>query len=211
MKRAFFSEVNKKEMSYFDTESDIYEQLVDLYQRLGGRSFTLQNNKDYHHNDTHRIAKLSGFNKHKLFKFFIKKALANGQYLEKYSNDVCRFTEKFRMKLFQYKIYNHQEYERPVSCKENLTDQEILLLLCWYKNGRTFIPEVDLITELATEIGLKNSSILRQAVNRLMANDQFNILCCKGDVEAHYLTVNFCSFKEETVKTAFATPRTESN
>lgn len=211
MKRAFFSEVDKTEMSYFNTESDIYEQMVDLYQRLGGRSFTLRNNKDYHHNSTYRIAKLSGFNKHKLFSFFIQKALANGKYLEKYDNGVCRFTEKFRIKLFQYKIYNHQKYERPVICKENLTDQEILLLLCWYRNGRTFTPEADLITELATEIGLKNSGILRQAVNRLIANDQFNILHCKGDVEAHYLTVAFCSFKEETVKTAFATLRMESN
>lgn len=198
----FFAPVEEKDLSFLAEESNVFDCLSKLYKSLGGRTFVLKT--DGYANSRH-IASTLGFKKHKILHHFVSKATKDTRYLKKLKSGAYQFTEAFRNAFFGDKVFDHHKYPRPVrgSRSRQLTDGDILLLLCWYRDGKTFSPNIDLTSELAFDIGLPSSRTLRQAVDRLMENHWFRVLCCKGRLEALQTSMIFCSFKDQTIKTVF--------
>lgn len=196
-----FSQPNKEELTHFDDEKNVYECLVALFKRLGGRPIAT---RFAGYCNTHKMARLAGLKNRKLFEHLLVKALERGFLAERNKEHLYGFTDTFRSKLFGEKKFDHHGYMRPIVPSGILTDQNILLLLCWYRDGRAFNFCADLTTELSDDIGLKNSFELRLAVERLLKKGHFNTLQCEGDIEMLLFSTIFCAFKEQTVQTAFA-------
>lgn len=200
--------VSADKRDFYDDSNNVCESMWKVFEKLGGRPIVLRTKagKGVIYFNLSKISQLAGFSNYKEFNLLVDKAIEQG-ILVKIREHLYGFSSDFRNKMFRDQFFDRTKYKCPVESLGKLTDQEILLLLCWYRGGITFNRNIDLTIELAQCFGFGDSNELRRAVERLEHQDCFNTLICGGSITMCLTSAFFCSFKEETVKTVFSEAR----